>query len=270
FLMYVPPFSGAVLHCHLHVCIGDNQFLSNAHCFKPWCDSNGQPKYSLYINAEEKGRKKISNLQIHKLYLKGKVSSKKAYDIAYFSIEDSVQNIEGVELTYLERISPDLFGKHLDVIGYGISGDVGSWFGSCDGLKRAIVSPIDSYFSYVPGQIVGIASYFGMKVEYDGAASRKDTVIALKAHQAGFRPGMSGGGVFYDDKYVAISSRHNFIPSWRSQIRRALYTFLKGIAALGIPTPFLQPTIGDQECFLILGPLKAWIENKRESRKSMS
>ncbi len=38
------------------VCIGNGSFLTNAHCFVPWCDAKGELKYPLYINTENHGK----------------------------------------------------------------------------------------------------------------------------------------------------------------------------------------------------------------------
>ena len=251
------------------VCIGGGkEFLTNAHCMTPWCDKQGKLKYPTYVR-EGMNRKRINNLQIHEQYFNS--PTKSAYDIAYFSIDTPVPGLEGIEPTYLKSDSSGLFGKNLDVVGYGASGNARSWFGRCDGLKRAVISPFDSYFTANPPTITHFASCFGFRQEYDSEKRPAGkTLIPLKTYQAGFRPGMSGGGVFSDGQYVAISTRHKAPPTRKRKIWNALHiqNFLKGLAALGIPAPFLHYSIGThQECHLILGPLQEWIEARRQAKR---
>lgn len=252
------------------VCIGKGrEFLTNAHCMTPWCDKQGRLKYPIYVR-NGMNRKRINNLQIHEQYFNE--STKKAYDIAYLSIEAPMPGLEGIEPTYLQpnspTNSPNLLGKNLDVVGYGISGNAGAWFGRCDGFKRAIASPFSCYVAANSPTRTHFSSYFGFKREYDSENRPIGiTLVPLIAYQAGFRPGMSGGGVFSDGQYIAISTRHHAPPTWRSKIWRALHirTYLKGLAALGIPVPFLHPTIGVHlECHLVLGPFQEWIEANRQ------
>jgi V8-like Glu-specific endopeptidase len=255
------------------VCIGKGrEFLTNAHCMTPWCDKQGRLKYPIYVR-KGMNRKRINNLYIHEQYFNK--PTKAAYDIAYFSLGASMLGLDGIEPTYLQPSSHNLFGKNLDVVGYGISGNAGAWFGRCDGFKRAVVTPFNSYYSSYPSTITHFSSHFGFTQEYDSESRPISiTLVPLIAYQAGFRPGMSGGGVFSDDQYVAISTRHERPPSlheasptWRSKIWKALHirTYLKGLAALGIPVPFLHPTIGIHlECHLVLGPFQEWIEAKRQ------
>ncbi len=176
------------------------------------------------------------------------------YDIAYFSIDTPVPGLEGIEPTYLKSDSSGLFGKNLDIVGYGASGNARSWFRRCDGLKRAVISPFDSYFKAHPTTITHFASCFGFRQEYDSEKRPAGkTLIPLKTYQAGFRPGMSGGGVFSDGQYVAISTHHEALPIRKRKIYDALHiqNFLKGLAALGIPAPLLHYFIGThQECHL--------------------
>lgn len=247
------------------VCIGKGrEFLTKAHCMTPWCDKQGRLKYAMYVR-EGMNRKRINNLQIHEQYFNS--PTQKAYDIAYFSIDTAVPGLEGIEPTYLQPSSHNLFGKNLDVVGYGISGNAGAWFGRCDGLKRALISPFDSYLK-VNTTITYFASCFGFRQEYDSEKRPAGkTLISLKTYQAGFRPGMSGGGVFSDGQYVAISTRHEAPPTRKRKIYDALHiqNFLKGLAALGIPAPFIHYSIGThQECHLVLGPFQEWIEAKRQ------
>jgi len=240
------------------VCIGEgNEFLSNAHCFAPWCDSVGKFKYPVYIDVADVGKREVLGLKMHHNFMSKSNGGGDACDIAYFVIKESIQSLQGIRPTYSS--SADLLGKVLDVIGYGVSGDYDSFWGRCDGHMRAVCVPIDSDGTHGSDKntITHVCSSLGGYLP--------DNKIPLIPYQAAFRAGMSGGGAFLNGQYVAIPSktrRKNSI--WKIPYLRFFYgTFFKPLAAAGIPAPFIHPFIGDIEFILLLDQHKKWIEERR-------
>jgi hypothetical protein len=177
-------------------------------------------------------------------------------------VDRAVEGLKGIQPTYLK--DSELFWKDLDIVGYGMSGDYRTWFGRCDGRKRAVVSPINAYSSYGDinkNDISHVTSYVGRG---DFNSPNK---IVFKSFQGGFRPGMSGGGSFLKDQYVAIPSRYCYrYHSWLNKSHNFFSKIFKCIAAAGFPALFTRGFIDQMEEHLILANLEDWIESLKKRK----
>ncbi len=99
------------------VCIGNGEFLTNAHCLELWCNSKWQLIYPLFV--ENNGvRERVVGIRIHNMYTKS--TKNKSHDIAYLRTLRNPVGIVGIEPTY--RTPEFILGQTLTLIGFGASG----------------------------------------------------------------------------------------------------------------------------------------------------
>lgn len=245
------------------VCIGPGEYLTNAHCLKPWYNSQGQLRYPVYVKSEEHGRQALQEIFVHELYLNGNLN----YDIAYCRTQGTFPGL-GINPDYRDIggfKSPYLF----DIIGYGAKLSPGSTWGRCDGQKRAIVSfcSSSSFFQLDPPPVAPEFLGFLRCPFRSHFASNGISLIPRdpKDYEEGFRSGMSGGGAFLENSYVGIPTNRNYQAlsfSEKAQIFFYEHFGLK-LVAIGISTPYARLMATNVEAILPLAYFQTWIEEHR-------
>ncbi len=163
------------------------------------------------------------------------------------------------------------YNDYLSVsVGYGLNGDVAQHFTYNDGVKRAVVSPLNMLTRYEDGKVYFIVSHpIGMHSDKtDIAIPREEPIVG----ELGIRYGMSGGGVYLNKKLIAINRgaslepSNNFLGKTMQSLSSIYQNYLgKYLTALGAPMPFMNPEVGQVAAPLLLSVHQDWINAPVES-----